>query len=371
MTVALAAALVAVGPVDSGAATAADFYQGKTLRLVVSSDTGGGYDAYARTFASHLRRHIPGEPTIIVQNMPGAGGMAAANWTFNVAPKDGTVLLLHQRGIPFHPYFGEKSAMFVPTDFNWIGSFNSETGITAMWHTAKVKKFEDVFTETAVLGGSGPNDSETYPFLMNNTIGTKFKIVSGYKSNVTAWLAMERGEVEGVSGSWASLKANRPHWIRDKQVNLIVQVDRRKHADLPDVPLLLDYVKEPEHRLMWNVMIAIGDHGPAAGDAARRAGGAGRDAARGVRGDDEGPGLSRRDAEEQPRALADRRRGDAGHDARGRRGAARDAGEAQCLDQAAVAGLGLHAARTRRAALHCRRGFSCAPRRPAPRSAGD
>ena len=194
----------------SNAAVAADFYQGKTLRLVVSSDTGGGYDAYARTFATYLRRHIPGEPTIIVQNMPGAGGMAAANWTFNVAPKDGTVLLLHQRGIPFHPYLGEKSAMFVPTDFNWIGSFNSETGITAMWHTAKVKTFEDVFKETAVLGGSGPNDSETYPFLMNNTIGTKFRIVSGYKSNVTAWLAMERGEVEGVSGSWASLKANRP-----------------------------------------------------------------------------------------------------------------------------------------------------------------
>jgi len=114
-----------------------------------------------------------------------------------------------------------------------------------------------VLAETAVLGGSGPNDSETYPFLMNNTVGTKFKIVSGYKSNVTAWLAMERGEVEGVSGSWASLKANRSHWIRDKQVNLIVQVDRRKHADLPDVPLLLDYVREPEHRLMWNVMIAM------------------------------------------------------------------------------------------------------------------
>src|SRR5262245_10340729 len=243
------------------AATAADFYQGKTLRFVVGSDTGGGYDAYARTFASHVRRHIPGEPTIIVQNMPGAGGMAAANWTFNVAPKDGTVMLLHQRGIPFRPYFGEKSAMFVPTDFNWIGSFNSETGITAMWHSAKVKKFEDVLTETAVLGGSGPNDSETYPFLMNNTVGTKFKIVSGYKSNVTAWLAMERGEVEGVSGSWASLKANRPQWIRDKQVNLIVQVDRRKHADLPDVPLLLDYVKVPEHRTMWNVMIAIGTMG--------------------------------------------------------------------------------------------------------------
>ena len=96
---------------------------------------------------------------------------------------------------------------------------------------------------------------------MNNTVGTKFRIVSGYKSNVTAWLAMERGEVEGVSGSWASLKANRPQWVRDKQVNLIVQVARERHTDLPGVPMLLDYVKEPEHRLMWNVMIAIGTLG--------------------------------------------------------------------------------------------------------------
>jgi tripartite-type tricarboxylate transporter receptor subunit TctC len=251
----VAAILALVAALTDAGAT--DFYQGKTIRMVIGSDTGGGYDAYSRIFATHLRRHIPGEPNIIVQNMPGAGGMAAANWGFNVAPKDGTVIVLPQRGIPFHPYFGEKSALFVPTEFNWIGSFNSETGIVAMWHTAKVKTFTDVFKETAVLGGSGPNDSETYPFLMNNTIGTKFRIVSGYKSNVTAWLAMERGEVEGVAGSWASLKANRPQWLSEKKVNLIVQVDFQKHADLQDVPMMLDYVKEPEHRTMWNVMIAV------------------------------------------------------------------------------------------------------------------
>jgi tripartite-type tricarboxylate transporter receptor subunit TctC len=256
----LIAALVVVASTASPAA-AADFYQSKTIRLVVGSETGGGYDAYARTFASHARRHIPGEPNIIVQNMPGAGGMAAANWTFNVAPRDGLTILLHQRGIPFHPYFGEKSALFVPTEFNWLGSFNSETGIIAMWHTAKVKTFDAVFKETAVLGGSGPNDSETYPFLMNNTLHTKFRIVSGYKSNSTAWLAMERGEVEGVSGSWASLKASKAHWLRDKQVNLLVQVGRERHADLPGVPMLLDYVKADEPRLMWDVMIAIGTMG--------------------------------------------------------------------------------------------------------------
>jgi tripartite-type tricarboxylate transporter receptor subunit TctC len=227
----------------------------------VSSDTGGGYDAYARTFATYLRKHIPGEPTIIVQNMPGAGGMAAANWTFNVAPKDGTVLLLHQRGIPFHPYLGEKSAMFVPTDFNWIGSFNSETGITAMWHTAKVKKFEDVFTETAVLGGSGPNDSETYPFLMNNTIGTKFRIVSGYKSNTETLLAIERGEVEGLSGSWSSMKANRPNWVKDKQVRPLVQIAKVKQPDLPNVPLIMEFVKTDEDRIMWTVALSMAQAG--------------------------------------------------------------------------------------------------------------
>ncbi len=254
MVVALTAAAGMIAP---GTAGAADFYQGKTIRLVVASDAGGGYDSYARTFAQHVRRHIPGEPTIIVQNMPGAGGIVSANWLYSIAPKDGLTILLHQRGIPFHPYFGEKSAKFTPTDFQWLGSFNAETGITSMWHTAKVKAMADVFKETAVLGGSGPNDSETYPLLMNNTIGTKFRIVSGYKSNNNALLAVERGEVEGVSGSWSSLKASRPQWLKDNQVNLIVQVGRTKHPDLRDVPLVYDYVKEPEHRTMWDVMTAI------------------------------------------------------------------------------------------------------------------
>lgn len=257
LTVGAVVVLLTAAAAASGPAVASDFYQGKTIRLVVASDAGGGYDSYARTFAQYVRRHIPGEPTIIVQNMPGAGGIVSANWLYTIAPKDGLTILLHQRGIPFHPYFGEKSAKFVPTEFQWLGSFNSETGITSMWHTAKVKTMADVFKDTAVLGGSGPNDSETYPLLMNNTIGTKFRIVSGYKSNNNAMLAVERGEVEGISGSWSSLKASRPQWLKDKLVNLIVQVGRTKHPDLANVPLVYDYVKEPEHRVMWDVMTAI------------------------------------------------------------------------------------------------------------------
>jgi tripartite-type tricarboxylate transporter receptor subunit TctC len=243
------------------AATAADFYAGKTIRLVVSSAPGGGYDAYARTLAQHLPKHVPGKPTIVVQNMPGAGGTVATNWLFNVAPKDGTVFGVIQRGVPFHPFFGEKRANFVPSEFNWLGSFNDETSVTTLWHASKVKSITDAMKMTVVMGGSGPNDSETHTSLMNNTIGTKFKVSSGYKSNTDVMLAMERGEVEGVAGSWGSLKAGKGHWLRDKQVNVIVQVGRAKHTDLPNVPMVFEFVKDPEYKTMWEVMVAVGTVG--------------------------------------------------------------------------------------------------------------
>jgi tripartite-type tricarboxylate transporter receptor subunit TctC len=245
----------------SDAAAADDFYAGKTIRLVVSSAPGGGYDAYARTLAQHLSKHIPGKPTILVQNMPGAGGTVATNWLFNVAPKDGLVFGVIQRGVPFHPFFGEKRANFVPSEFNWLGSFNDETSVATLWHTSQAKTLADAMKFTIVMGGSGPNDSETHTSLMNNTIGTKFKIASGYKSNTDVMLAMERGEVEGVAGSWGSLKAGKPHWLRDKLVNVIVQVGRAKHPDLPNVPMITEFIKDAESKLMWNVMVAIGTVG--------------------------------------------------------------------------------------------------------------
>jgi tripartite-type tricarboxylate transporter receptor subunit TctC len=257
----IAIALVTAVAASVAPVRAADYYAGKTIRMLVGSAPGGGYDSYARTFVQYLRKHIPGEPTIVVQNMPGAGGMVVTNWLFNVAPKDGTAFGLLQRGIPFHPFFGEKNAKFAPTEFNWIGSFNSETSVITIMSTSKVKTLKDALKTTAVLGGSGPNDSETHPSLMNNTIGTKFKIASGYKSNTEVLLAMERGEVEGVGGSWGSMKALRPYWLRDKQVNVIVQTGRANHPDLPDVPMIEEFVKEPEHKLMWRVMVALGTLG--------------------------------------------------------------------------------------------------------------
>jgi len=250
-------ALAALG----GSAAAEEFYRGKTIRLIVPSEVGGGYDLYARTFAAHLRRHVPGEPAILVQNMPGGGGLQSANWLFNIAPKDGLVIGLIQRGVPFYPFFGDQNAKFSPTQFNWLGSFTAETGSTTLWHTAKANSLADAFKDTLVLGGSGPNDSETYPHLMNNTIGTKFRVVSGYRANSAVFLAMERGEVEGVTGSWSSVKSERPNWVRDKQVKVLVQFARTRARDLPDVPLVTDFVKTDEHKAMWNVMLAMAQAG--------------------------------------------------------------------------------------------------------------
>jgi tripartite-type tricarboxylate transporter receptor subunit TctC len=254
-----AAAVVVAGL--QGAAQAEDFYRGKTVRLVVPSAPGGGYDSYGRTLAQFMAKHIPGEPTVVVQNMPGAGGLTAANWLFNIAPKDGLTFGMIQRGVPFYPYFGDKNALFKPAEFVWLGSLAAEVGAISVFHTSKAKTMADAFSFPILLGGSGPNDSETYPHLMNNTIGTKFKIVSGYKSNTETLLAIERGEVEGVSGSWSSMKANRPAWVKDNRVRALVQIARFQQPDLPDVPLVMDFVKDPEQRAMWNVALAMAQVG--------------------------------------------------------------------------------------------------------------
>jgi tripartite-type tricarboxylate transporter receptor subunit TctC len=239
------------------AVQAEDFYRAKTVRLVVASDAGGGYDSYARLFAARLKDHIPGEPTVVVQNMPGAGGIAATSWLYNIAPRDGTVIGLSQRGVPLYPYFGKEQAKYDPAAFNWIGSLNDETGALVVWRKDKVRTFADTLKETIVMGASGPNESESYPALMNNTIGTKFRIVTGYPSTTAVHLAIERGEVEGVSQSWGSLRTDKADWMNNDRVDVLVQIGRTKHPDLGAVPRITEFVKTPEHKMMWQVMETV------------------------------------------------------------------------------------------------------------------
>jgi tripartite-type tricarboxylate transporter receptor subunit TctC len=230
----------------------ADFYKKNSqIRLLVSSEAGGGYDSYARLLARHMGKFIPGNPTFVVQNMPGAGGMVAANNLYNVAPKDGTVIAQVQRLVPFAPFMNEPGPQFETVKFNWLGSLASEVEVCVSWKAnTPVKTFEDVKKQELIVGGSGLNDTETVPAIMNNVLGAKFKIVSGYPSSTAITLAVERGEVNGVCSSYSSLANRTAHWFKEKKVNILVQEALKKHPDLPDVPLALDLATNPDDKIL-------------------------------------------------------------------------------------------------------------------------
>ena len=228
-------------------ATADDFYAGKQITFIVGAGVGGGYDLQAQVTARHLGKHIPGNPTIIVQNMPSR--IAAANHVFGTAAKDGTVISLLQRGILLAKLIYPSSTRFDIEKFNWLGSLNSETAVTLAWHTAPVKIASDLFDKELIVGGITGVDPETTPKLYNSLIGTKFKVVTGYNSTSQIALAIERGEVQGIADwSWSSLKAVRPQWLRDKQITLLMQGALHKEPELKDLPSALDFIKNAEDR---------------------------------------------------------------------------------------------------------------------------
>jgi tripartite-type tricarboxylate transporter receptor subunit TctC len=225
------------------------FFSGKTINIVVGFEAGGGYDAYARLLARHMSRHAGGA-NIVVQNRPGAGSLVAANYLFNVAPKDGTAFGIISSGVLFDPLFGNKAANFEATEFSWLGSVNREVSTCQIWHTAPVKTFEDARATSISVGGTGAGaDSHLFPQTLNSVLGTKFKIVSGYPGATSVFLAMERGELEGICGIyWSTLKAQRADWLQQGILRPLVQLALEKHPEYPDVPLVLDFARTPEER---------------------------------------------------------------------------------------------------------------------------
>ena len=228
-------------------AAADDFYAGKQLTLIVGAGVGGGYDLQARVVARHLGKHIPGKPSLIVQNMPAR--IAAANHMFSTAPKDGTVIALIQRGMLLAKLIYPAGVRFEIEKFNWLGSLNSETAVTLAWHTAPHKTAKDLFEQELIVGGITGVDPETTPKLYNSLIGTKFKVVTGYNSTSQIALAIERGEVHGI-GDWSlsSAKAMRPDWLRDRKVTLLMQGALQKDRELGDLPSALDFVRSDADR---------------------------------------------------------------------------------------------------------------------------
>jgi tripartite-type tricarboxylate transporter receptor subunit TctC len=248
------AALLAITP--TYAQSVAEFYAGKQITLIVGASTGGGYDTQARLVARHLGKHIPGNPTIIVQNMPAAGSLAAANHIYNVAAKDGSVFALVMRGMLLIKYWSPASARFDLGHLNWVGSINSEVAVAAAWHTAPHKTVKDLFDKELIVGGTTGVDPETTPRLFNALLGTKFKIVNGYPGTTEIILAMERGEVQGIGDwSWSSMKTARPDWLRDRKMTLLMQAALQKDPELPDVPSALEFVKNDADRKVMELYL--------------------------------------------------------------------------------------------------------------------
>lgn len=255
----LGAALLAATAITSvaGAQSVESFYKGKEIRLTSSSDVGGGYDATARLLARFMPNHLPGNPRMIVQNMPGAGGIKAANYLYNVAPKDGTAIGGVHRTVPQAPQLGLPGTQFEADKFFWLGSMANEVSVCVAWHEAPVKTMKDALEKELIVGGSGANDTEQFPAVLNNIIGTKFKIISGYPSGTAVNLAMERREVDARCGwSWSSLVQQQSDWLKDKKINILAQVTTTKHEDLPDVPLVSEFAKSEADKQILDFLFA-------------------------------------------------------------------------------------------------------------------
>ncbi len=240
------------------AESVADFYRGKTIRMVVATSPGGDYDLRARLLARHMGRHIPGEPSIVAVNMPGAVGVQAANWMASQAPQDGTALHAIMQGMSALQALGGANVEFDTRKFPWIGNTTDTPNVINSWYTTGIKTIADVMTKELVVGAPGTATSSVYyPKALNELVGTKFKIVPGYPGGNVVNLAMERGEVGGRgSNSWASWKSTHPEWIKDKKIFILVQIAMKRDSELPDVPTMIELAKNEADRQVMEFLSA-------------------------------------------------------------------------------------------------------------------
>jgi tripartite-type tricarboxylate transporter receptor subunit TctC len=232
-------------------ASVADFYKGKQMTFIIRSAPGGGFDTYSRLLARHIGHHIPGNPSILPQNMPGGGGIVSANFVGQIAPKDGTILTMVGQALPMDQSLGLTPSFKADLrTFNWIGNISDSNVLTYVWHTSPTKTMEDAKRRETTLGATGAGDTSSWiPAVYNKVLGTKFKIINGYKSGSEVKLAMEREEVEGFgSNPWSALVSASPHLVNDHLLTILVQVGVRKEKDLPDVPLLTELASTPDDK---------------------------------------------------------------------------------------------------------------------------
>ncbi|HEU0071149.1 MAG TPA: hypothetical protein VFS04_07635 [Alphaproteobacteria bacterium] len=246
-------------------ATAQDvaaFYKGKTISIYSGHSAGGAYSAYARLLERHMGKYIPGNPSSVVRLMEGASGRTLANWMYNVGPKDGTAFGIFHERLGLEPIIDSEGLQYDGRKFTWLGSMDKQTFVCVAWHATGLKTVDDLRKREVVVGGTGTDGpSSVFPRMMNAMLGTKFKVISGY-AGADELLAVERGEVDGRCGfGWDSIKATRPNWIRDKQINVITQFSLKRMAELPDTPTMMELVDKPEDKRVLELVFATGEMG--------------------------------------------------------------------------------------------------------------
>ncbi len=255
-----ASALANMG--DAQAQTAEDFYRGRNVTLVVSSDAGGTTGLYGRTIGQFLGRHIPGQPTVVMRFMSGGGGIRGANYCYNVAPKDGSVICHIQAGLPLVQLVNPRGVRYDVRDFSYLGRTSSTNSGIFVWHTVPVESLLDARNHEVVLGASG-RGSETYidPTIINNVLGTKFNVILGYAGGGDIDLALERGEITGDAGQVLSVFVRKQYWLEDGLIRFLVQTGQSRHERLPDVPLLQEFARNDEERAIFEFISSRADIG--------------------------------------------------------------------------------------------------------------
>jgi tripartite-type tricarboxylate transporter receptor subunit TctC len=254
---AIAAAVFLVSATMARAADVADFFRGRTITIVIGYSAGGGYDIFARLLARHLGRHVPGNPAVVPQNMPGAGSRKAGMYLYNVAPKDGTTIGTIGRNEPIAPLI-EDDAGFDGSKFTWIGSVANDNSICLSWHTSPVKTWQDLQSRELTVGALAPGDNTvTVPLALRNLFGAKLKLVKGYPGTSDLFLALERGEVEGACGvSWRPILTQHHDWIANKKINILVEVALEGDPSLGETPLITKFVRDPQQVKTLSLLIA-------------------------------------------------------------------------------------------------------------------
>jgi predicted outer membrane repeat protein len=253
---ALIAAVLAIAPALARGQGAEDFFKTASLSMYVGSGGGGGYDAIARLVARHMSRFLPGNPNFVIKNMPTAAGVAAANFIYNSAPRDGSAILAAQNASLVLPLYDSPVAHYDPRRFEWIGSTDKQEAICVTWIASPIKTLEDATKRDVPVAATGVSAGPgVYPKILNALFGTRFKIISGYDTGGMR-LAVEKGEVEGICGlAWQTYKAISFDWIESKKINILVQLGLTKNAELPDVPLALDLLKNPDDRKVLELIV--------------------------------------------------------------------------------------------------------------------